>query len=76
MRPMIRVILAGLWASESARTPYYSPESNGMAESFVKTFKRDYVKMNSLNDARTTMEQLPKWFQVKEHFFVNKQLFV
>jgi len=24
-------------------TPVRSPESNGMAESFVKTFKRDYV---------------------------------
>jgi putative transposase len=34
-----------------------------MAESFVKTSKRDYVQMNILHDARTTMEQLPRWFE-------------
>jgi len=28
------------------RTPYRSPQSNGMAESFVKTFERDYVRCN------------------------------
>ena len=34
-----------------------------MAEYFVKTFKWDYVQMHPLNDTRTAMEQLPKWFE-------------
>src|SRR4030088_2292114 len=29
-------------------TPVESPESNGMAEAFVKTFKRDYVRVNPI----------------------------
>jgi putative transposase len=41
--------------------PFYSPESNGMAESFVKTFKRDYVHINLLTDAITVLKQLPGW---------------
>ncbi len=44
------------------RTPYRSPQSNGMAESFVKTFKRDYVDINPTPDAMTVLEQLPIWF--------------
>jgi putative transposase len=44
-------------------TPVRSSQSNGMAESFVKTFKRDYVYLNDLPDAATVMEQLPKWFE-------------
>lgn len=42
-------------------TPVCSPESNGMAEAFVKTFKRDYVMFGDLKDAQTLMSQLPKW---------------
>ncbi len=41
----------------------YSPESNGMAEAFVKTFKRDYVWLGDLSSAKRVMEQLPAWFE-------------
>jgi len=43
-------------------TPVRSPESNGMAESFVKTFKRDYVYVNDRPDAVTVLAQLERWF--------------
>lgn len=43
-------------------TPYRSPESNGMAEAFVKTFKRDYVSMHEIPDAIALMQRLPEWF--------------
>ena len=46
-------------------TPVCSPQSNGMAESFVNTFKRDYVSRMDLADATTVMAQLPAAF---EHF--------
>lgn len=38
------------------------PQSNGMAEAFVRTFKRDYVAVNPIPDARTVMLALPEWF--------------
>lgn len=46
-------------------TPVCSPQSNGMAESFVNTFKRDYVSRMDLTDAQIVMAQLPAAF---EHF--------
>src|SRR6185437_8519507 len=39
------------------------PESNGMAEAFVKTFKRDYVRINSLPDARTVLSRIDHWME-------------
>ena len=46
-------------------TPVCSPQSNGMAESFVNTFKRDYVSRMDLSDAKAVLAQLPAAF---EHF--------
>jgi transposase InsO family protein len=44
-------------------TPVRSPESNGIAEAFVKTFKRDYVRLNPRPDAATVMAALDSWFE-------------
>ena len=44
-------------------TPVASPQSNGMAESFVKTIKRDYARINPLPDANTVLVALHRWFE-------------
>jgi transposase InsO family protein len=44
-------------------TPGYSPESYGMAEAFVKTFKRDCVYLNRLPDAATVLKTVPAWME-------------
>ena len=43
-------------------TPVESPQSNGMAESFVKTLKRDYANLANRPDSRTVMSYLEEWF--------------
>jgi transposase InsO family protein len=42
-------------------TPVRSPESNGIAEAFVKTFKRDYVRVHALPDAPAALRQIAGW---------------
>ena len=44
-------------------TPVRSPESNGIAEAFVKTFKRDYARLSILPDAKTVIALLAAWFE-------------
>lgn len=44
-------------------TAPYSPSSNGMAESFVGTFKRDYVYTNDCYGAEEVIKMLPAWFE-------------
>jgi hypothetical protein len=55
-------------------TPVRSPESNGMAESFVKTFKRDYVYVNALPDAMTVMGKLTEWMEDYNNWHPHKWL--
>ena len=43
-------------------TPIESPQSNGMAEAFVKTFKRDYARVRPRPDAASVLHQLDAWF--------------
>lgn len=44
-------------------TPVRSPESNGMSEAFVKTFKRDYVFSRLLIEPLTVLSHLEEWFE-------------
>jgi putative transposase len=55
-------------------TPITSPQSNGMAESFVKTFKRDYAKLAQRPDSQTVMGQLKAWFDDYNSFHPHSAL--
>jgi putative transposase len=48
---------------EPVTTPVRSPQSNGMAESFVKTMKRDYIAFMPKPDAPTAMRNLALAFE-------------
>ncbi|MBC7385947.1 MAG: IS3 family transposase [Cryobacterium sp.] len=56
------VAYGSAWGFKMCNTPAYSPESNGMAEAFVKIFKRDYVYVNELWTAESVLRRLPEWF--------------
>ena len=44
-------------------TPIESPESNGMAEAFVKTFKRDYVQVRPVPNAAAALALIDNWME-------------
>ena len=50
--------LVGDLMMQAVTTPITGPQSNGMAENFVKTFKGDYAKLAHRPDSQTVMGQL------------------
>ena len=44
-------------------TPVRSAQSNGVSEAFVKTFKRDYARVNPRPDAISVLQRLDEWFE-------------
>lgn len=44
-------------------TPVESPESNGMAEVFVKTFKRDCVRVSPIANAAAALCLIDTWME-------------
>ena len=42
-------------------TPVRSPASSGMSKSFVKTLKRDYVRVTPLSDTATVLGLIAGW---------------
>lgn len=45
------------------RTPRCSPESNGLAEAFFGSFKRDYVYQGELESLEAVAQKLPEWIK-------------
>ncbi len=45
-----------------------------MAESFLKTFKRDYVAINTLPSAEVVLKQLQAWFDDYAHVHPRRAL--
>lgn len=55
-------------------TPIESPQSNGMAEAFVRTLNRDYVRVSPKPDGRSVLEQLPGWIAHYNHVHPHRAL--
>lgn len=61
-RPSMRFIAdLGEHGLEPRTTLVESPQSNGMPEAFVRTIKRDYLRVSPRLDAATVMRRLPAW---------------
>lgn len=58
----LRAVLQG-FGMVVCRTPVRSPESNGLAEAFFGSFKRDYVYQGALESFEAVGRQLPGWMQ-------------
>jgi transposase InsO family protein len=57
------IIFARQLNLKSCFTPVKSPQSNGISEAFVKTFKRDYVQINPLPNVETVLKLIAEWFE-------------
>ncbi len=53
---------------EPRTIPIESPQSNGMAETFVRTIKRDYVRLSPRPNAETVMRKLSTWIEHPTRF--------
>lgn len=68
------IIFARMLGFEVCTTPAYSPESNGMAEAFVKTFKRDYVYPARLESGHVLLDMLEGFFEDYNEYAPHKGL--
>ncbi|MDR6101854.1 hypothetical protein QE369_002051 [Agrobacterium larrymoorei] len=57
---------------EPCTPPVRSLQSNGMAEAFAKTFKRDYLSINPIPDTDAIIAQLPCGSSIKTCFARTK----
>lgn len=58
----LRTVLQG-FGMAVCRTPRRSPESNGLAEAFFGSFKRDYVNQQELPSLEEIARQIPEWIK-------------
>jgi transposase InsO family protein len=48
---------------KSCFSPINSPQSNGMSEALVNTFKRDYVHLKPFPSAEIVLKIIAEWFE-------------